>query len=104
MSISLPVAGRQSSPPQSRTVPQSFDLLLKSLSIEASKPRASKQQQGLRDNLEGRMEVLATILTGSYRRSTQIPPLDDIDVLLVLDPEAYADYFRHTSEKTAGIL
>jgi hypothetical protein len=86
------------------TVPQAFDTVFKSLSIEASKPKASRQQQHLRENLAALLEVHAAFLTGSYRRGTQIPPLDDIDVLLVLDREVYGDYYGDTREQTAGIV
>lgn len=86
------------------SVPQAFDVTIQSLSIEASRAKASKQQQGLRDNLAGELAVLVSFLTGSYRRGTQIPPLDDIDVLLVLDPTAYASDLVDSDAATAAIL
>lgn len=104
MSLSLPIAGARSTASSGTTLPQAFDTLLKSLSIEAAKPKASKQQQGLRENLASHLEVMLSILTGSYRRGTQIPPLDDIDVLLVLDPQVYRDYFVDSPEHTARLL
>ncbi|HYR08565.1 MAG TPA: hypothetical protein VEQ60_12375 [Longimicrobium sp.] len=88
----------------SQTVPQCFDAVLQSLSIEASRAKASKQQQALRDNLSSHLAVLMSLLTGSYRRGTQIPPLDDIDVLLVLDLEEYAAYHVNTVEATRSVL
>ena len=104
MSISAPSATLHAGRSAEHTVPQAFDTVLKSLSIEASKPKASKQQQNLRENLASLLEVQAAILTGSYRRGTQIPPLDDIDLLLVLDREAYSDYYQHTREHTGAVV
>ena len=105
MSISLPFApSRTDSGPQICSVPQAFDTLLKSLSIEDSRPKASRQQQVLRENLAVHLVVLSSLLTGSYRRGTQIPPLDDIDVLLVLDATTYRDYFQDTVQHTTALL
>ena len=72
------------------TVSQAFDDLLQGLQIEQWKPIASKQQQELRRRLEWRIALVDSFLTGSYRRNTQIFPLDDIDVLVVLDADEYA--------------
>ncbi len=104
MPLSLSVAGARSNASSGTTLPQAFDTLLKSLSIEAAKPKASRQQQALRGNLAAHLEVLLSILTGSYRRGTQIPPLDDIDVLLVLDLSVYRNYFVDSSQHTAALL
>jgi hypothetical protein len=72
------------------TVPQAFAQLFSALEItEAEQKKASTQQQSVRTKLRGRLEVEADYLSGSYRRRTQIRPLDDIDLLLVLDAEAY---------------
>jgi hypothetical protein len=104
MSLSAPSATLQSSRSAGHTVPEAFDTVLKSLSIEASKSKASKQQQNLRENLASHLQVQAAILTGSYRRGTQIPPLDDIDVLLVLDREEYDEFYGNTKGQTTGIV
>lgn len=104
MSLSFPVASARTPLSSGSTIPQAFDVLFKSLSIEAARPKASKQQQTLRGNLQHHLDVVASILTGSYRRGTQIPPLDDIDVLLLLDIEVYRDYFVDSAEHTAAIL
>ena len=104
MSLASPYATLHAGGSSEYTVAQAFDAVLKSLSIEASRPKASKQQQHLRENLACYLEVLAAILTGSYRRGTQIPPLDDIDVLLVLDRDEYDEYYRHTREATAAVI
>lgn len=72
------------------TVPQAFAALFSELEItEAEQKKASTQQQSVRTKLRDRLEVEADYLSGSYRRRTQIRPLDDIDLLLVLDAEAY---------------
>lgn len=104
MSLSAPSAPLRASRSARHTVPQAIDVVLRSLSIEAARPKASKQQQNLRENLASLLEVQAAILTGSYRRGTQIPPLDDIDVLLVLDSGAYGEYHRDTREHTGAIV
>lgn len=105
MSISLPHAGsRTDSRSSLPTLAQAFDTLLKSLSIEDSRPKASKQQHGLRDNLAAHLAVQLSLLTGSYRRGTQIPPLDDIDVLLVMDPSVYGGFQVDTPQHTAALL
>lgn len=84
----LRLANTTSDPP---SVSQGFDETLRSLQIEPWKSIASDQQQRLRERLRSRLEVIDSYLTGSYRRNTQIFPLNDIDLLLVLDRDAYID-------------
>lgn len=74
---------------EERTVCQAFEELLADLQIEQYKATASKQQRRLRERMEEILSVAASYLTGSYRRNTQIFPLNDIDVLLVLDRDEY---------------
>jgi hypothetical protein len=72
-----------------QTVSQALDDLLQRLQIEQWKAGASEQQQELRRRLEWRIVLIDSFLTGSYRRNTQIFPLDDIDVLVILDADVY---------------
>lgn len=104
MSNSAPSATLHVGASADHTVAQAFDAVLKALSVEASKPKASEQQQSLRENLASALRVDAAILTGSYRRGTQIPPLDDIDVLLVLNREEYAGYYQDATEQTTALV
>ena len=54
---------------------------------DSERSQASKQQQSLRARLEERVVLRATYLSGSYRRHTIKRPLDDIDLLVVLNHE-----------------
>lgn len=56
---------------------------------EVERSKASDQQQSVRSQLEERLTLVATYLSGSYRRHTLIRPLDDIDLLVVLDHVAH---------------
>jgi SMODS domain-containing protein len=72
------------------TVTQAFDELLSDIEItDAEREEASRQQQSVRKKLAARLELIATFLSGSYRRNTQTWPCDDIDLLAVLDHEFY---------------
>lgn len=68
------------------TVPQAFADLLSAIEpIPAQRGKASEQQQRAREQLETRLWLIATYLSGSYRRHTLITPVTDIDLLVVLD-------------------
>jgi hypothetical protein len=72
------------------TVAQAFGELWTAL--EPSTPEretASAQQKRVREKLDALLTLDDTYLTGSYRRRTLIRPVDDIDVLLVLNWDAY---------------
>lgn len=69
-----------------RTVAQAFGDLMTGLEpTETQRTKASEQQQRVREQLETRLFVLATYLSGSYRRRTITQPVNDIDMLVVLD-------------------
>jgi hypothetical protein len=68
------------------TVAQAMDQLMSAIEPnDAEREKASKQQLNVRAALEARLSVEDTYLSGSYRRHTQPRPLDDIDLLVVLD-------------------
>jgi hypothetical protein len=51
---------------------------------------AAEQQAEVRAELEKQLlGVISTFLSGSYRRHTQRRPVDDIDLLVLLDPAVY---------------
>ena len=64
-------------------------------SIEPLKERrefASRQQQALRESLNtGQFgtRVLDSYLSGSYARNTATRPMDDVDVIFEIDPNAW---------------
>lgn len=71
------------------SVGRAFELLFQELRIEQWRPIASRQQVRLRERIGSSLRLVTSYLTGSYRRHTQIYPLNDIDLLLVLDPDVY---------------
>jgi hypothetical protein len=80
------------------TVAQAFDDLFEAIEItEAERTKASSQQKSLRKKLDGHLTLVTSYLSGSYRRRTLIRPLDDIDLLLVLDRQVYGDQFTFDS-------
>lgn len=73
-----------------RAVGRAFEELLSDLEItDAQRAEASRQQQQVRAELWTRLALTGAFLSGSYRRSTQIRPCDDIDLLIVLDAAWY---------------
>jgi hypothetical protein len=58
---------------------------------DAERDKASEQQKEVRKRLDALLTLDDTYLSGSYRRRTLIRPLDDIDLLVVLNWEAYKD-------------
>jgi hypothetical protein len=73
---------------EARTVAQAMSDFMSAIEpTEVERNEASKQQQSVRARLDNDWELvlLASYLSGSYRRYTLIRPLDDIDLLVVLD-------------------
>lgn len=74
------------------TVPQAFDELFSAIEMtDPERAMASTQQKSLRVKLDALLHLDTTYLSGSYRRRTLIRPVDDIDLLLVLDGSQYKD-------------
>lgn len=72
------------------TVAQAFGELWTALEPSTvEREKASAQQKRVREKLDASLELDDTYLTGSYRRRTLIRPVDDIDLLLVLNSNAY---------------
>jgi len=72
------------------TVAQAFGELFTALEMtDAERSKASKQQDRVRARLDDHLELDATYLSGSYRRRTLIRPVDDIDLLVVLNWDEY---------------
>lgn len=74
------------------TVKESFRKLKSNLEItNLQQETVSTRQKNVRDAVESGLTVLDSFLTGSYSRSTMIPPLSeaDIDIFVVFDPSYY---------------
>lgn len=75
-----------------KTVTQGFQQLKANLEIsDLQEKTVSQRQQSVRRVVEAGMTVSDTFLTGSYRRSTMISPLKevDVDIFTVLDVKHY---------------
>ena len=76
-----------------KTINEGFAQLRKNLEItDLQEQTVSTRQTNVRDAVEKELTVLESFLTGSYRRSTMISPLNeaDVDVFVVLS----SDYFE----------
>lgn len=74
------------------TTASAMQALLSSIEPQrGEKEKASTQQASVRTKLETLLAVIDTFLSGSYRRHTQRRPVDDIDLLVLLDEEEYLD-------------
>jgi len=72
------------------TIVQAFGELMTGLEpTESQRTEASEQQRRVRAQLLTRLHVIATYLSGSYRRQTMTQPVQDIDLLVVLDATAH---------------
>jgi hypothetical protein len=63
---------------------------------------ASRSQQHLRQLLDsGRMQnrIVESFLIGSYARHTALRPLDDVDIVFVIDPSAWQDGYERFVNK-----
>ncbi len=66
---------------------------------------ASRSQQHLRELLDSgqmRSRILDTFLIGSYSRHTALRPLDDVDIVFVINPAAWQDGFERFIGKLPG--
>lgn len=75
-----------------RTITQGFEELRQRLEITGLQSETvSGRQQNVRSALDDGLDILETFLTGSYRRSTMIAPLNeaDVDIVAVMDPKHY---------------
>lgn len=79
-------------------------------SIEPSSARklgASRSQNYLRDLLstgEFGSRILNTYLSGSYARDTAISPIDDVDIIVVVDPDGWPRRFWNSHPDPNQIL
>ncbi len=74
------------------TIQQAFEQFLQALELTDSEGKeASRQHSYLREQLQGRLDVVDNFLSGSYARKTAVRPLNDIDVFLVLAPTSTLD-------------
>jgi predicted nucleotidyltransferase len=70
------------------TLPAAYQKLKENLEITGvQKSTVSTRQQSIRNSLSGHLNVVDSLLTGSYSRNTMISPLSesDIDIMVVLD-------------------
>jgi Second Messenger Oligonucleotide or Dinucleotide Synthetase domain len=74
------------------TIDEGFEELRSNLEItDLQEATVSTRQKNVRKALEDDFEILDSFLTGSYRRSTIISPLEeaDVDIFIVLHPKYY---------------
>lgn len=72
------------------TIKQSFLTFKSNLEITSLQATTvSTRQQNVRDAVAAELDVLDSFLTGSYRRSTMIAPLNsaDVDIFVIMDPK-----------------
>lgn len=68
-----------------QTIAQAFEAFLQTLELsENERSEASRQHTNMRTELQKRLDVVESSLSGSYARHTAIRPLNDIDIFLVL--------------------
>ena len=75
-----------------KTIDEAFRILRTNLEITGLQEKTvSTRQTSIRSVLEKDFLVLDSFLTGSYRRSTMISPLNevDVDIFVVLNPKYY---------------
>ncbi len=73
----------------------------------AQKEGAVRSHNNLRDLMfTGQMQgrILTTYLSGSYSRDTAIRPLDDVDIIFVIDPSKWSSYFIFSRPRPDVIL
>ena len=71
------------------------------------KANAQRSHNYLRDILmTGNMEkrILGSYLSGSYARRTAIAPLDDVDVIILIDPEHWKSGFLSAAPSASAVL
>jgi hypothetical protein len=68
-----------------QTVAQAMQSFVSSLEISEREERDAERQQGvLRGHLESALSVSEFLISGSFKRSTAIRPLNDVDLFVVL--------------------
>jgi hypothetical protein len=74
---------------------------------DAQKAGAARSQNYLRDRLDtgalGR-RIVDSYLSGSYARQTAIAPLDDVDVIVVIEPQAWSTPWLSTWPTPATVI
>lgn len=87
------------------TIAQAFNSLFGALEpTEGERDKAKNQQQRVREKLEALLKLIDTYLSGSYRRRTLIRPLDDIDLLIVLNFLTYGQKIKLDASGAAAAL
>jgi hypothetical protein len=79
-----------------------WDLVRRIEPTRTQKAGAKRSQKRLREVLcTGNMQarITATYLSGSYARNTAIYPLDDVDIIFVIDPTYWIDPFAAFAKK-----
>lgn len=84
-----------------RLISAGFEKLRENLEITGLQASTvSTRQENVRAAVAASMDVLTSFLSGSYKRSTMIAPLEssDIDIFVILDPKYYKEF------KPSGLL
>lgn len=55
---------------------------------------AQNRHRRIRDTLASEWDITKSFLTGSYDRHTKIKPLEDVDIVAVIDPEGAQGHYR----------
>lgn len=89
------------------TIPEAFRKLKSNLEItDLQEETVSTRQKAVRGVVEAELNVLDSILTGSYSRHTMIAPLKeaDIDIFVILDVSYFHHYNNGQNGGQAGLL
>ncbi len=90
------------------TIAQAFAKLQENLQItDLQDATVDTRQKTVREAVAKELTVLASFVTGSYRRSTLIAPLAkaDIDIFVILDPSYYsADGYANLIDRVKRVL
>ena len=89
------------------TITQGFTTLSSRLALTGlQQETVSGRQKAVRSAVAGKLDVLDSFLTGSYRRSTLIAPLSaaDVDIVVVLDSRYHPSGARNVLERTKNAL
>lgn len=83
------------------TVTRAFQEFKSKLEItKAEQEKAQTRHNNVREKLREKMVLDRDFLSGSYGRNTKIRPLNDVDLMIVLNVDEYADDYYHNGDPT----
>lgn len=87
------------------TVEHAFQRMIETLTLTDQKEReVNAQKQGLRRKLDQYLSISEEFVAGSFGRRTAIHPLHDVDLMLVLNPNAHEELLGRPPEACLKLL